>query len=110
MTWRAEFSHAALRPGCGQCPQYERRVSRAVLGADLDFAQTVNLNVQLVATRDWDYQEHTQASGLLRTLELGRSRLNTEYAARESGRTFRLSDRLLNHKLKWAIGGVFGLT
>ena len=109
-TWRAEFNHAALRPGCGQCPQYERRVSRAVLGADLDFAQTMNLNVQLVATRDWDYQEHTQASGLLRTLELGRSRLNAEYAALESGLTFRLSDRLLNDKLKWEIGGVFDLT
>ena len=109
-TWRAEFSHAALRPGCGQCPQYERRVSRAVLGADLDFAQTVNLNVQLVATRHWDYQEPTQASGLLRTLELGRSRLNAEYAALESGLTFRLSDRLLNDKLKWEIGGVFDLT
>ena len=81
-----------------------------MLGVDLDFAQTINLNVQLVATRDWDYQEPTQVSGLLRTLQLGRSRLNAEYAALESGLTFRLSDRLLNDKLKWEIGGVFDLT
>ena len=109
-TWRAEFSHAALRPGCDQCPKDERRVSRAVLGADLDFADTMNLNVQLLATRHWDYRESTQASGLQRTLELGRTRLNTEYAALETGLTFRLSDRLLNDKLKWEIGGVFDLT
>lgn len=109
-TWRTEFSHAALRPACGQCAKDERRVSRAVLGADLDFAQTMNLNVQLVATRHWDYREPTPASGLLRTLELGRNRLNAEYAALESGLTLRLSDRLLNDKLKWEIGGVFDLT
>ena len=109
-TWRAEISHTALRPDCTQCPQYERRVSRAVLGADLDFAQTMNLNVQLLATRHWDYQEPPPASGPLRALALGRSRLNAEYAALESGLTFRLSDRLLNDKLKWEIGGVFDLT
>ena len=109
-TWRAEFSHATLRPGCDQCPQYQRRVSRAVLGADLDFAETMNLNVQLLATRHWDYLAPSISPGLLRTLEQGRARLNTEYAAVETGLTFRLSDRLLNDKLKWEIGGVFDLT
>lgn len=109
-TWRAEFSHAILQPGCDQCPQYERRVSRAVLGADLDFAETMNLNVQLLAIRHWDYQAPSTAPGLLRTLALGRARLNTEYAALETGLTFRLSDRLLNDKLKWEIAGVFDLT
>ena len=108
-TWRAEVSHAVLRPGCDQCPQYERRVSRAVLGADLDFAETMNLNVQLLATRHWDYREPTTAAGPLRTLELGRARLNAEYAALESGLTFRLSDRLLNDKFRWEIGAVFDL-
>ena len=109
-TWRAEFSHAALRPGCKQCQRDERWVSRAVLGADLDFAATMNLNVQLLATRHWDHLDPSASPGLMRTLELGRARLNTEYAALETGLTFRLSDRLLNDKLKWEIGGVFDLT
>ena len=109
-TWRAEINHAALRPGCDQCPQYERRVTRAVLGADLDFAETMNLNVQLLATRHWDYLEPSTSPALLRTLELGRARLNSEYAAVETGLSFRLSDRLLNDKLKWEISGVFDLT
>ena len=109
-TWRGEVSHSHLRPGCNVCPQYQRRVSAAVAGADLDFADTMNLNVQLFATRRSGFAAPSGAGGLLEALESGLNRLNREYGSLEHGITLRLSDRLLNDRLKWEISTVLDLT
>lgn len=109
-TWRGEFSHVLLQPGCTACPSYERRVSRAVMGGDLDFASTMNLNVQLFVNRHWDYQAPAAVPGALQALQTGRNLLNREFADTETGVTMRLSDRLFNDKLKWEIAAVFDTT
>ena len=48
-------------------------------------------------------------TGVREALALGLNRLNTDYAARETGLTLRLSDRLLNDKLRWEISAVLDL-
>jgi hypothetical protein len=109
-TWRGEFSHSVLRPGCATCAPYERRVSRAVLGGDLDFASTMNLNFQVFGNRHWDYQLPTTTAGSLQALQTGRNLLNREFAEFETGVTLRLSDHIFNDKLKWEIAAVFDTT
>lgn len=109
-TWRGEYSHSIFQPGCSTCPAYERRVSRAIFGGDLDFASTMNLNFQVFANRHWDYQAPTNTAGALPALQTGRNLLNREFADFETGMTMRLSDRLFNDKLKWEIAAVFDTT
>jgi hypothetical protein len=99
-TWRGEFSHSVLRPGCSACPAYERGVSRAVLGGDMDFASTMNLNLQVFANRNWDRQPPAATPGALQVLQSGLNILNREFADLETGVTLRLSDHILNDKLK----------
>jgi hypothetical protein len=109
-TFRGEWAHALLRPACDVCPGYERRVSSVVLGADVDFAQTMNFNVQWFGNRKGDFDDPRTLSGLRQTLALGLNRLNADYGRRESGFTVRLSDRLLNDKLRWEISAVIDQT
>lgn len=109
-TWRGEVSHSKFRPSCTACPTYERSVNAAVIGADRDFADTMNVNLQLFTVHRPDFAAPTGAPGLLQTLESGLNRLNREYAGQESGITLRLSDRLLNERLKWEISAVLDLT
>lgn len=109
-TWRGEVSHSVLGPGCSTCATYERRVSRAVLGGDLDFASTMNLNVQVFGTRHWDYQTPTPVAGSLQALQNGRNLLNREFAEFETGVSLRLSDHIFNDQLKWEISAVFDTT
>ena len=109
-TFRGEIAHAELRTVCPACPDYRRRVTSAVLGGDVDFAETMNFNVQVFANLKEDFADPSGLMGLRQTLALGLNRLNTDYAARETGITLRLSDRLLNDKLRWEISAVLDLS
>lgn len=112
-TFRGEIAHARLRPdtgpSCAACPSDVRRVTSAVLGGDVDFAETMNFNVQVFATLKKDFADPTGLTGVREALALGLNRLNTDYATRETGVTLRLSDRLLNDKLRWEISAVLDL-
>jgi hypothetical protein len=109
-TWRGEVNHSRLLPGCIACPQYERSTTVAVIGADRDFADTMNVNVQLFTTRRSSFAAPSGSPGSLQALQSGLNRLNREYGSQESGITLRLSDRLLNDRLKWEISAVLDLT
>ena len=112
-TFRGEIAHAHLRPvarpDCAACPSDARRVTSAVLGGDVDFAETMNFNVQVFAHLKEDFADPAGLTGTSQTLALGLNRINTDYAARETGLTLRLSDRLLNDKLRWEISAVLDL-
>ena len=109
-TWRGEISHSHLRPNCNVCPQYQRSVSTAVVGADLDFADTMNVNLQLFTIHRSGFAAASGTGGLLQALQSGLNRLNREYGSQEYGITLRLSDRLLNDRLKWEISAALDLT
>jgi hypothetical protein len=113
-TLRGEIAHARLRPDtgptCTACPSGARRVTSAVLGGDVDFAETMNFNVQVFANLKEDFADASGLTGVREALALGLNRLNTDYATREAGVTLRLSDRLLNDKLRWEISAVLDLT
>ena len=108
-TIRGEIAHARISPSCTACPSDARRVTSAVLGGDVDFAETMNFNVQVFANLKEDFTDPAGLTGLPQTLVLGLNRLNADYAARETGLTLRLSDRLLNDKLRWEISAVLDL-
>ena len=100
-TFRGEASHAKLR--CQSCAEQTRRVTRAVIGFDRDFSETVNVNIQIFANRRSGYAEPPIAPNSAAILGRGLDRLNAEYSNNDTGMTVRLSDRLLNEKLKWDI-------
>ncbi len=108
-TLRGEIAHARISPRCTACPNDARRVTSAVLGGDVDFAETMNLNVQVFANLKEDFADPAGLTGVREALALGLNRLNTDYALRETGFTLRLSDRLLNDKLRWEISAVLDL-
>ena len=108
-TFRGEIAHARIQAACAGCPSDARRVTSAVLGGDIDFADTMNFNVQVFANLKEDFVDPAGLTGLQQTLALGLNRLNADYAARETGLTLRLSDRLLNDKLRWEISAVLDL-
>ena len=108
-TFRGEIAHARIQAACAGCPSDARRVTSAVLGGDVDFADTMNFNVQVFANLKEDFVDPAGLTGLQQTLALGLNRLNADYAARETGLTLRLSDRLLNDKLRWEISAVLDL-
>ena len=108
-TLRGEIAHARISPSCTACASDARRVTSAVLGGDVDFADTMNFNVQVFANLKEDFADASGLTGLRQTLALGLNRLNTDYATRETGVTLRLSDRLLNDKLRWEISAVLDL-
>ena len=101
-TWRAEFSHARSSLVCETCPQSQRGITRFVAGLDHDLIGTLNMNLQL-------YGAHRRTSGVIAPIAIpiavtdGLSRLNNDYAAVEAGMALRISDRLLNDKLKWEL-------
>ena len=109
-TWRGEVSHSQRRPGCNVCAHYQRSVSAALVGADLDFADTMNVNLQLFTSHRSGFAAASGTGGLLQMLESGLNRLNREYGRQDYGITLRLSDRLLNDRLKWEISAVLDLT
>ena len=100
-TFRGEASHAKLR--CQSCAEQTRRVTRAVIGFDRDFAGTANINFQIFANRRSGYAGPPLAPNAAAILGRGLDRLNAEYSNADAGITARLSDRLLNEKLKWEI-------
>ena len=112
-TLRGEVAHSRLGPDtgptCTACPSDARRVTSAVLGGDVDFAETMNFNVQVFANVKENFADPAGLTGVREALALGLNRLNTDYAARETGVTLRLSDRLLNDKLRWEISAVLDL-
>ena len=109
-TWRGEFAHSKLMLGCALCVPAERALTSLVLGGDVDFLETMNVNVQLFANWRDSFVEPNGPPGLQQTLAQGLNRLNSEYAGRDVGLTFRLSDRLLNDRLKWELSAVLDLT
>ena len=108
-TFRGEIAHSRIAPSCANCPNDARRVTSAVLGGDVDFAETMNFNVQVFANLKEDFADTAGLTGVREALALGLNRLNTDYAVRETGDTLRLSDRLLNDKLRWEISAVLDL-
>ena len=109
-TLRGEIAHAKYLPGCLACPSDTRRVSSAVLGGDIDFAETMNFNLQVFINQKENFDDAAALTGARQALALGLNRLNTDYATREAGVTLRLSDRVLNDKLRWEISAVLDLT
>lgn len=109
-TWRGEVSHSTTRAVCDLCPLDARKVSRAVVGVDRDFLDTMNVNLQLFTTTRTGYRDPGSLPAAMQPILSGLNRLNSEYGAQETGLTVRLSDRLLNEKLKWEISAVFDLT
>ncbi len=109
-TFRGEIAHAHISSGCTACASDARRVTSAVLGGDVDFAETMNFNVQVFANLKEDFADPAGLTSVRDALALGLNRLNTDYAARETGLTLRLSDRLLNDKLRWEISAVLDLS
>lgn len=107
-TLRGEFAHEWLQLECSQCLTEKREVSRIVIGADRNFAESANFNVQVFGVFR-DYREPA-ASGLLRLIGQGTNRLNSEFDRREWGVTTRVSDTFLNERLKLEISGVLDLT
>ena len=57
-----------------------------------------------------DFADPAALTGQQQTLALGLNRLNADYAKREAGLTLRLSDRLMNDKLRWEISAVLDLS
>ena len=109
-TLRGEIAHARISPSCTACPRNARRVTSAVFGGDVDFADTMNFNVQVFTNLKDDFADPAALTGQQQTLALGLNRLNADYAARETGLTLRLSDRLMNDKLRWEISAVLDLS
>ena len=109
-TWRGEFVHSKLSLGCTLCAPTERSLTSLVVGGDVDFADTMNINFQMFVNLRDGFVEANGPPGFQQTLAQGLNRLNSEYAGREAGLTFRLSDRLLNDRLRWEISAVFDLT
>ena len=108
-TFRGEIAHAKYLPGCVACSGDSRRMSSAVLGGDVDFAETMNFNLQVFINQKENFDDAATLTGARQALALGLNRLNTDYATRETGITLRLSDRLLNDKLRWEISAVLDL-
>jgi hypothetical protein len=52
-TLRGEIAHSRISASCAACPSDVRRVSSAVLGGDVDFAETMNFNVQVFCRSCW---------------------------------------------------------
>lgn len=109
-TWRGEFSHTALQTECWACDPARRRESRAVVGGDVELPSGINFNLQYFFTRHHDFVGPASVPDALRPLQAARNLLNREFAGVERGVTMRLSDRLLNDKLKWEISAVADTT
>ena len=83
-----------------------------MLGADTDFGDSANLNVQWfgIARSPWQDAPAATGPGPGRMLALAQQRLNNEFARREQGLTLRLSDRAFNDRLRWELGLIVDLT
>ena len=106
-TWRAEFSHSQLSLNCAACSASRRLVNRLVAGIDRDIIGTLNINVQFFGIQRTSKPSIATTpvpvavnEGLNRINE-GLNRINREFAPIETGIAIRVSDRILNEKLKW---------
>ncbi len=107
-TVRGEFAHERLHLECSGCRDERRKVSRIVVGADRNFGDSANFNLQLFGV--WrDYREPAD-SGILRLVEEGTDRLNSEFGRRDWGLTSRVSDMFFNERLKLEMSAVLDLT
>ena len=109
---RAEAALLRLQPACSACALPRRQAQRLVLGADTDFGDSANLNVQWfgIARSPWQDAPAATGPGPGRMLALAQQRLNNEFARREQGLTLRLSDRAFNDRLRWELGLIVDLT
>lgn len=107
-TMRGEFAHERLTLDCSGCRDERREVNRIVLGADRNFGDSGNFNVQLFGVFR-DYREPA-GSGVLRLVEEGIDRLNSEFDRRDWGMTTRVSDMFFNERLKLELSAVVDIT
>lgn len=108
-TMRGEFSYSRLGQDCATCEMNRRRLARAVLGVDRDFGDTANINFQLFSVVR-SYQDPGSVPAAQKSFALALDRLNSEFAAREWGMTFRVSNRFLNDRLKLELAGISDIT
>ena len=109
-TWRGEVSYSTMHATCNLCRSDERSVSRAVVGVDRDFLETMNVNFQLFTIVRNSYSDPGSLPATLQPIQSGLNRLNSEFGTTETGLTVRVADRILNEKLKWEISAVLDLT
>ncbi|HEY5801123.1 MAG TPA: DUF1302 family protein [Burkholderiaceae bacterium] len=101
---RMEWASSRLAYDCAVCPAGRQTVHRAVIGVDRDLGENANLNLQLFGIRRNRYTSPAgQAAGAL-------DRLNSEFAAIETGFSLRAHTRLLNDRLKLELGAVGDFT
>lgn len=107
-TVRGEFAHERLTLDCSGCRDERRKSTRIVVGADRNFGESANVNLQLFGVFR-DYREPAD-SGILRLIEEGEDRLNSEFGRRDWGLTTRISDMFFNERLKLEMSAVADLT
>lgn len=108
-TMRGEVSYSEREQECASCALNKRTVTQAVLGADRDFWDTANINLQVFST-DRDYIDPMTVPAARRPFAFALDRLNSEFADQELGMTFRISDRFMNERLKLELPAIFDLT
>lgn len=108
-TMRGEFSYSHLEQSCTTCELNRRKVARAVFGVDRDFWDTANINFQLFSVVR-SYQDPESVPAARKPFSLALDRLNSEFAAREWGMTFRVSNRFLNDRLKLELAAIADMT
>lgn len=95
-TLRGEIARSTMRPDCGGCTSPRRRTLQAVLGADRDFGDGANINLQWFST----WRSGEPGAALPGAVNDALDRLNLSFGPRQTGMTLRLSQRLLNERLK----------
>ncbi|WP_027468797.1 DUF1302 family protein [Deefgea rivuli] len=109
-TMRGEFSYSHFEQSCTTCELSRRKVTRAVLGVDRDFGETANINAQLFSVVRNSYQDPRWVPAVRKPYSLALDRLNSEFAAQEWGTTFRISNRVLNDRLKLELAAIVDIT
>lgn len=109
-TVRAEAAYSELSPGCGACGGQDRKVARAVFGADRDFGNSANLNAQVFGLRRSKYIDPLTLQGAQLAIAQGLDRLNSDFGRWEWGATLRLSNRFMNDRLKVDVSAIADFT
>jgi hypothetical protein len=106
---RGEAAYFRYPMNCSGCSPKARTVQRLVVGADRDFLESSNLNIQYFGVRRFDYTDPQTQPMLLRSLTEGLNRLNGEFGNIERGVAIRISQRLLNDAFKTELSGIFDM-